>query len=67
MLTAALASLVLLTAGSQAAKLDSETHSELLLQGRPQVGLWKALSAAQSQSDLTSCVRSLRPEHSAYV
>lgn len=57
----ALSALLLLAAGSQAVKLDAATHSELLLQGRPQVGLWKALSAEAEM--MTSWVSQLDINH----
>lgn len=33
--------------------LDAQTHRELLLQGRPQVGLWKALTKVEQQRYVT--------------
>ncbi|KAL7421306.1 Serine carboxypeptidase S28 [Cryptotrichosporon argae] len=41
---AALAGVVALAASPVAARLDAQTHRELLLSGRPQIGLFRALS-----------------------
>ncbi len=52
--TLALVSVLAVLAGVQASRveLDAETHHRLLLSGRPQVGLWKALleDAKQKQA-----------------
>lgn len=42
-ISAALLSITIVIADAQQVRLDSETHRELLLNGRPQIGLWKAL------------------------
>jgi hypothetical protein len=49
--------LILGTAGTLAglAELDAQTHNRLVLQGRPQVPLYRALlKDAQKQADLAS-------------
>jgi len=47
-----IASIALLAAlaSTAVARLDAETHASLLLRGRPQIGLWKALNAELKSS-----------------
>jgi hypothetical protein len=40
----ALLALLASASASESPRLDADTHRELLLSGRPQVGLWKALT-----------------------
>jgi hypothetical protein len=64
------------SASASASALDAGTHRELLLQGRPQVGLWKALTAKaardhghqqdQDHSQVTFSSDSKKPKYKAH-